>query len=76
MIIIIIYPLVDYFFNLFNNEYLYDKVGNVTGLINSAGITSNDMAGTYAHSYKYDNLNRLIFLFYLCVYKIFQVSQY
>lgn len=46
--------------NLFDNNYEYDKVGNVTSLINSAGVTANDMAGKYSHKFDYDNLNRLI----------------
>ncbi len=45
--------------DLFNNKYGYDKVGNVLSLINSAGVTTNNMAGKYDHAFKYDNLNRL-----------------
>ena len=45
--------------DLFNNKYGYDKVGNVLSLINSAGVTTNNMAGKYEHAFKYDNLNRL-----------------
>lgn len=46
--------------DLFNNRYSYDKVGNVLGLSNSAGITANNMAGKYQHRFEYDNLNRLV----------------
>lgn len=46
--------------DLFNNNYEFDKIGNVTSLINSAGVTANDMAGKYSHKFDYDNLNRLI----------------
>ncbi len=45
--------------DLYNNNYLYDKVGNVTSLINQAGATSNTMGGYYGHGFVYDNLNRL-----------------
>ena len=46
--------------DLFNNKYAYDKVGNVLGLSNSAGVTANNMAGKYEHKFEYDNLNRLV----------------
>lgn len=46
--------------SLFDNKYEYDNVGNVTSLINSAGVTANYMAGKYSHKFDYDNLNRLI----------------
>ncbi|WP_084625894.1 SpvB/TcaC N-terminal domain-containing protein [Flavobacterium soli] len=45
--------------SLFNNVYGYDQVGNVTGVNNTAGSTSNNMGGTYSHAYTYDRLNRL-----------------
>ena len=45
--------------DLYNNNYLYDKVGNVTSLINQAGATANTMGGNYGHGFVYDNLNRL-----------------
>jgi RHS repeat-associated protein len=45
--------------NLFNNNYNYDKVGNVTSLINNALPTANNMGGAYKHNFTYDNLNRL-----------------
>jgi RHS repeat-associated protein len=47
--------------DLFNNNYEFDKVGNVTSLLNTAGITANDMAGNYSHNFKYDEFNRLAF---------------
>lgn len=46
--------------DLFNNTYTYDNVGNVVHLDNSAGVTTNNMAGAYKHNFTYDNLNRLI----------------
>jgi RHS repeat-associated protein len=45
--------------DLYNNFYKYDKVGNVTSLVNQAGATANTMGGNYGHSFIYDNLNRL-----------------
>jgi RHS repeat-associated protein len=45
--------------DLYNNNYQYDKVGNVTSLINQAGTTANTMGGNYGHGFEYDNLNRL-----------------
>lgn len=45
--------------DLYNNLYKYDKVGNVTSLINQAGATANTMGGNYGHDFEYDNLNRL-----------------
>ncbi|MBY0486819.1 MAG: hypothetical protein K2P85_06505 [Flavobacteriaceae bacterium] len=45
--------------NLFDNKYDYDNVGNVVGIKNSAGVTSNNLAGRYNHKFEYDNLNRL-----------------
>lgn len=47
--------------DLFNNNYEFDKVGNVTSLLNTAGITANDMAGNYSHNFKYDEFNRLAY---------------
>jgi len=47
--------------DLFNNKYEFDKVGNVTSLLNTAGITANDMAGNYSHNFKYDEFNRLAY---------------
>ncbi len=47
--------------DLFNNNYEFDKIGNVTSLLNTAGITANDMAGAYGHKFKYDEFNRLAF---------------
>ena len=47
--------------DLFDNQYDYDKVGNVTSLLNSAGITANDMAGKYGHKFEYDAFNRLAY---------------
>ncbi|WP_396156858.1 SpvB/TcaC N-terminal domain-containing protein [Flavobacterium sp.] len=46
--------------DLFNNKYQYDKVGNVLGLSNNAGVTANNMAGGYKHAFEYDNFNRLV----------------
>ena len=40
---------------LFNNKYDYDKVGNVTSIINNALPVSNGMGGTYNHNFVYDN---------------------
>ena len=45
--------------DLFNNFYKYDKVGNVTSLINQAGANANTMGGNYGYDFEYDNLNRL-----------------
>nr|WP_317174650.1 RHS repeat-associated core domain-containing protein [Flavobacterium sp. IMCC34852] len=45
--------------DLFNNQYEYDKVGNVLSLNNTATATPNGMGGKYSHIFKYDNLNRL-----------------
>ncbi|MDR6969251.1 RHS repeat-associated protein [Flavobacterium arsenatis] len=45
--------------DLFNNDYGYDKVGNVVNIDNSAGITSNNMGGKYSHRFGYDTFNRL-----------------
>jgi RHS repeat-associated protein len=45
--------------SLFDNTYSYDQVGNVTGIANTAGITTNNMGGVYSHVYEYDKLNRL-----------------
>ena len=46
--------------DLFNNKYAYDKVGNVQSLVNTAGVTNNNMGGGYEHRFEYDNLNRLV----------------
>ncbi len=46
--------------DLYNNNYLYDNVGNVKSITNTAGITANNMGGGYSHEFRYDNLNRLI----------------
>ncbi|MEO8235529.1 MAG: RHS repeat-associated core domain-containing protein, partial [Flavobacterium sp.] len=46
--------------DLFNNKYDYDKVGNVTSIVNSALPVANAMGGTYNHNFVYDNLNRLV----------------
>lgn len=43
---------------MLRNEYSYDFLGNITQLTNSAD-PSNDLGGTYTHTYNYDNLNRL-----------------
>jgi RHS repeat-associated protein len=46
--------------NFLDNTYTYDKVGNVTTLVNAASPNSNNaMGGTFEHQYTYDNLNRL-----------------
>ncbi|WOI22889.1 TIGR02594 family protein [Nonlabens ulvanivorans] len=46
---------------IFDNDYGYDKIGNVTSLNNSASSSShNNMGGSYTHEYGYDALNRLI----------------
>lgn len=43
-----------------DNVYTYDKVGNITQLVNSAASNNNNsMGGTFSHTYAYDNLNRL-----------------
>lgn len=47
--------------DLFNNNYKFDKIGNVTKIENTAGITANNMAGAYNHDFKYDAFNRLSF---------------
>ena len=39
--------------------YDYDKAGNITGIQNSAPISSNGLGGTYAMTYAYDSLYRL-----------------
>ena len=45
---------------MFDNNYRYDKVGNVTRLDNVASYNpDNLLGGTYSHNYEYDNLNRL-----------------
>ncbi|PZR20391.1 MAG: hypothetical protein DI539_10955 [Flavobacterium psychrophilum] len=47
--------------NFLDNQYSYDKVGNVTSLVNNAGPnSSNNMGGYFNHTYDYDNLNRLV----------------
>jgi RHS repeat-associated protein len=46
---------------MLNNTYSYDQIGNVTQLYNTASFNeSNQLGGTYMHSYAYDNLNRLV----------------
>jgi RHS repeat-associated protein len=46
--------------NFLDNTYKYDKVGNITELINTAGPNDNNaMGGSFAHNYEYDNMNRL-----------------
>lgn len=47
--------------DLFNNDYAYDNVGNVTSINNSAGPTINYMGGNYTHNFIYDKLNRITF---------------
>jgi len=44
--------------DLLNNTYMYDYVGNITGLENGAGVY-NQLGGSYNFSYAYDHLNRL-----------------
>jgi RHS repeat-associated protein len=47
--------------SMFNNNYKYDKVGNVKQITNNAEFnTTNYMGGVYENIYDYDNLNRLI----------------
>lgn len=46
--------------SMFNNTYGYDKVGNVTSLVNNSTYnTTNFLGGTYNHVFTYDKLNRL-----------------
>lgn len=45
--------------DLLNNFYEYDYVGNVAGIKNAAGISSNNFGGDFQHSYEYDIMNRL-----------------
>ncbi|WP_347067711.1 RHS repeat-associated core domain-containing protein [Flavobacterium sp. WV_118_3] len=46
--------------NMFNNNYAYDNVGNVRTISNNAPYNpTNQLGGTYEHTFKYDNLNRL-----------------
>lgn len=47
--------------NLFFNDYNYDKIGNVLAITNTAGVTSNNMAGHYENHFKYDQINRLTY---------------
>src|SRR5690554_4442616 len=44
---------------LLNNHYSYDFVGNIKSFENTAGATSNKMAGDFSYTYTYDKLNRL-----------------
>lgn len=46
--------------DLFNNQYVYDKAGNVLRIENMAGPTPNGFGGQFRHEYKYDLFNRLI----------------
>lgn len=47
--------------DMLNNTYIYDQVGNVEQLSNSATFNdTNQLGGIYTHSYDYDNLNRLV----------------
>ncbi|MBP5650857.1 MAG: RHS repeat-associated core domain-containing protein [Bacteroidales bacterium] len=39
--------------------YSYDKVGNITGIQNSAGMAATGLGGAYTMSYTYDSLYRL-----------------
>lgn len=44
-----------------DNTYNYDKIGNITSLVNAAAPNASNMiGGTFDHTYTYDNLNRLI----------------
>ena len=43
-----------------SNTYLYDKVGNITSLVNG-GSMLNGLGGDYGHAYEYDKLNRLVY---------------
>src|SRR5690554_5150089 len=46
--------------NIFlNNHYSYDFVGNIKSFENTAGATTNKMAGDFSYTYTYDKLNRL-----------------
>ena len=42
-------------------QYVYDEVGNITEINNSAGILSNELGGPYSNTYQYDNLYRLVY---------------
>ena len=40
-------------------DYSYDSVGNITDILNNAGVLSNGLGGDYWNHYDYDNLYRL-----------------
>ena len=42
-------------------QYVYDEVGNITDISNSAGILANGLGGSYSNLYQYDNLHRLVY---------------
>jgi RHS repeat-associated protein len=44
---------------LMNNTYSYDAVDNILGITNTASPTG-DIGSAYAHTYRYDDLNRLV----------------
>lgn len=44
---------------MFDNNYAYDKVGNVTAIDNIGGQVFNYLGGTYSNNFTYDKLNRL-----------------
>ncbi len=44
---------------IMNNTYRYDAVDNILGITNTAA-PQGEIGGTYAHTYGYDDLNRLI----------------
>ncbi len=39
--------------------YTYDAVGNITGIVNTAGALPDGLGGTYSHHHEYDDLYRL-----------------
>ena len=43
-----------------DNAYSYDNVGNIVSIVNSANIPDFGLGGNYRHSYRYDDLDRLI----------------
>ncbi len=45
---------------LLNNNYVYDFVGNITSMNNTAGVSPNGMGNAYNYTYHYDQLNRLV----------------
>ena len=42
-----------------NITYTYDSVGNITNILNDAGVLANGLGGQYEYQYQYDRLYRL-----------------